>query len=113
MRGERDHESGDSRHHGAGQRHGCRGHAGRIAAGLLTPDAGNDAASQPNSKMQFIKCYLMVRLIHGAYSICERPYRACLTQTVSSRRARAAYATPFFPRKAGGAVRLFFWRNPW
>jgi hypothetical protein len=35
MRGEHDDESGNARHHGTGQRHGCRRNAGRIAAGLL------------------------------------------------------------------------------
>jgi hypothetical protein len=44
MRREHDHESGNARHHGAGQRHGSRGDAGRIAAGLLTPDTGSNAA---------------------------------------------------------------------
>jgi hypothetical protein len=36
MRREHDDVSGDARHHGTGQRHGRRGNAGRIAAGLLT-----------------------------------------------------------------------------
>ncbi|MGD0846442.1 hypothetical protein [Bradyrhizobium sp.] len=35
MRGEHDDESGNARHHGAGQRHGRCRNAGRIAAGLL------------------------------------------------------------------------------
>jgi hypothetical protein len=36
MRGKRHDESGDARHDGIGQRHGCRGDARRIAGGLLT-----------------------------------------------------------------------------
>jgi hypothetical protein len=44
MRRERDHESGNARHDGAGQRDGRRGNAGHIAAGLLTPDTGSNAA---------------------------------------------------------------------
>jgi hypothetical protein len=36
MRREHDDESGNARHDGTGQRHGRRGNAGRIAAGLLT-----------------------------------------------------------------------------
>jgi hypothetical protein len=65
MRREHDDESGNARHDGAGQRHRRRGNAGRIAAGLLM--ARKCCASRGKSKLQFIKCYLMVQLVHQAY----------------------------------------------
>jgi hypothetical protein len=62
MRREHDDESGNARHDGAGQRHGRRGNAGRVAAGLLT-----GCKRRLESNKLFIKCYLVVRLVHLAY----------------------------------------------
>jgi two-component system OmpR family response regulator len=67
MRREHGDESGDTRYNSARQRHGRRGNAGRIAAGLLT--ARRQLRAMAMGKCTFMKCYLMVRLVHRAYAL--------------------------------------------
>jgi hypothetical protein len=84
MRRERDDESGDPRHDGPSQRHGRCGNTGRIASVAIrllsgklayTPwhkaIGGRQRLGRANSKMLFIKCYLMVRPIHPAYFLAS------------------------------------------
>src|SRR5882757_8038111 len=64
----------------------------------------SSASGHGNSKMKFIKCYLMVQLNDQAYFVVERFYRACPSGggwPLSGRRRHT-----LCPRTAGGAVRL-------
>jgi hypothetical protein len=70
----------------------------------------SSASGHGNSKMQFIKCYLMVQLNDQAYFTMERFHCACPSGggwPLSRQRGHA------FTPKVGGAVRLSQGKNPW
>jgi two-component system OmpR family response regulator len=112
MRREHDDESGNARHDGAGQRHGRRGNAGRIAAGLLTGElasprfarngrsVGRRRPEPRNSKLQFIKCYLVVRLVHQAYFL-KQAATALAPQAVARCRRADGARRGLLPPKGG------------
>jgi hypothetical protein len=128
---EHDDESGNAGHDGTGQRHRCRGNAGRIARiaiRLLTrktslprafarrpmPAQGGEPQSRAGTSQasllsrrrqnRTLNRYLVVRPTGRAYLGCERPTR--LPPEAVGRRADGACHACLPPNQAGGAVRL-------